>query len=369
MGIFNNNGTFKAYESFGQNLLIPIQAGKNYYFKIAATQASWSSGGCSTIEIYGHNQLPSNTNDPVNHISDFSNATFLGNTTNILPVDEFTPYEICFDSPGTFTHLIISVSKGACETYIYVDDLVLLELEDLKLFPDEIGFCDGDEILLGVEIEDANYRWQDGSSAPTFLVQEPGEYWVSIDTVCNLMMADTILIRDDRLLIEEDFLGSDTTICRSNEDYIFEIPNATQGLDYQWSTGESSNSISILESGRYEVTVSKNDCELTDFVDINLQNCTICEVFAPNAFTPNLDGINDIFLTKSNCNLISFQMSIFDRWGNLIWKTDNIEEGWNGKLSGKTTSQGTFAYIINFSVEEFGELVQKMEKGVFVLLP
>ena len=54
--------------------------------------------------------------------------------------------------------------------------------------------------------------------------------------------------------------------------------------------------------------------------------------FAPNAFTPNNDGINDLFqVTGTGISLEGFELWIYDRWGNLIFNTNDILKGWDGK--------------------------------------
>lgn len=70
-------------------------------------------------------------------------------------------------------------------------------------------------------------------------------------------------------------------------------------------------------------------------------------LFVPNSFTPNADGENDVFYAYST-GLKSFEMTIFDRWGNILFKADNIKQGWNGhNKTGQTVKQDVYVWQIN----------------------
>ena len=70
------------------------------------------------------------------------------------------------------------------------------------------------------------------------------------------------------------------------------------------------------------------------------------DLFVPNSFTPNGDGVNDVFVAKGK-RVDSFEMQVFDRWGGLIFKSSNIDLGWNGKsISGEKLDNGIYLYNI-----------------------
>jgi gliding motility-associated-like protein len=56
-------------------------------------------------------------------------------------------------------------------------------------------------------------------------------------------------------------------------------------------------------------------------------------LYIPNCFTPNEDNVNELFLAKGT-GVATFDMSIFDRWGNLLFTSDNINNGWDGRIQG-----------------------------------
>ena len=76
-------------------------------------------------------------------------------------------------------------------------------------------------------------------------------------------------------------------------------------------------------------------------------------LYAPNAFSPNGDGNNDVFLAQGN-GVVSFEMQVFDRWGGLVFESADIESGWDGlDASANIAAVGTYMYYI--AVYDFNE--------------
>ena len=69
-------------------------------------------------------------------------------------------------------------------------------------------------------------------------------------------------------------------------------------------------------------------------------------LYIPNSFTPNGDGMNDVFeiFGKTDCDL--FKLYIYNRWGNLIYKTDDILNFWDGKVNNEFVQEGVYCYLI-----------------------
>ena len=69
----------------------------------------------------------------------------------------------------------------------------------------------------------------------------------------------------------------------------------------------------------------------------------------PNAFTPNGDGINDVFRIPPGILIELKEFSVFDRWGNKIFTTLNSAKGWDGTFKGQQAASGVYVYIIKGS--------------------
>ena len=70
-------------------------------------------------------------------------------------------------------------------------------------------------------------------------------------------------------------------------------------------------------------------------------------IFIPNAFTPNADGLNDIFLPVST-DLQAYDLQVFDRWGQLIFATTDPAKGWDGTLEGRLVHTGVYTYKVGY---------------------
>ena len=69
-------------------------------------------------------------------------------------------------------------------------------------------------------------------------------------------------------------------------------------------------------------------------------------VFIPNAFTPNDDGVNDVFYIP-DANLTKFDFSFFDRWGNRVYHTNKSDFRWNGSAKGRTIPTGIYVFVLD----------------------
>lgn len=138
-------------------------------------------------------------------------------------------------------------------------------------------------------------------------------------------------------------LRSDTTIC----DYHSIILDA--GTDYDslyWQDGSTNQMYTVTTSGKYIATVSNGCGIVADSVTIDVEVCD-CNLVYPDAFTPNGDNKNDTYSPLYICNgLSAYNMRIFNRWGNLVYETNDINAGWNGKFNGKDQPIGTYVYHI-----------------------
>lgn len=88
-------------------------------------------------------------------------------------------------------------------------------------------------------------------------------------------------------------------------------------------------------------------------------------LFVPNAFTPDGDGLNDIFLAQCSEELADFEMIISDRRGSILFRSKDIQQGWNGEHKGNILPQGTYIYVIIYRTLQ-GE--RQIKKGSINLI-
>ncbi|MBO9700860.1 MAG: gliding motility-associated C-terminal domain-containing protein [Sporocytophaga sp.] len=88
------------------------------------------------------------------------------------------------------------------------------------------------------------------------------------------------------------------------------------------------------------------------------------QIFTPTAFTPDKDGVNDIFVPKGKF-FTEFEMTVFNRWGEIVFYTSNINNGWDGLYKGDVAQQDSYAYLIKAKDNRGRE---KVYKGTVTLL-
>lgn len=118
---------------------------------------------------------------------------------------------------------------------------------------------------------------------------------------------------------------------------------------YFWSNGSDSQGLSVDEQGDYWVEVKDwNSCTNSDTVYVK-----VFEYYIPNAFTPNGDGLNDIFRVVGQYRDINFSMHIYNRWGQLVFQSSDIDQGWDGTFRNQTAESDTYVWILQ--VDFLGE--------------
>ena len=81
-------------------------------------------------------------------------------------------------------------------------------------------------------------------------------------------------------------------------------------------------------------------------------------LYAPNAFSPDSDGINDFFKISGQ-GILDFQIEIYNRWGQMVYKSDDLSKGWNGTFKGENLPTGSYVYKIKTIKNGNGEELVK----------
>ena len=160
-------------------------------------------------------------------------------------------------------------------------------------------------------------------------------------------------------------LGEDTTLC--NDETLF-LNTPEPNTNYVWQDGSTNATFLVHQSGSYSVTATTANCQSTDSVEVTFVDCNACVVAIPDAFSPNEDGRNDVFkgVYKSNCLITNYRLSVYNRWGQEIYRTNNKDEGWNGMYNGVLQPQEVYVYIMDYEIR--GTSKTQRSRGRFTLL-
>ena len=137
---------------------------------------------------------------------------------------------------------------------------------------------------------------------------------------------------------------------------------------YFWSFGDGTSSSSTspshsyADTGRYEVRLEASNslgCIDADTLTVTVQDVVVLHV--PSAFSPNQDGNNDEFGMFAR-GIASFELLVFNRWGEILWQTNNVHDRWDGKFLDEPLPGGIYFYklyatdIYGKTIEDTGEL-------------
>lgn len=230
----------------------------------------------------------------------------------------------------------VTTSDGCGADTIHVNYNIF---DNQSLLDDNAYPCDRDTLALTASLLNSTYQWSTGSTDSTIYVLESGSYWV-------IATNDCFSIFDE---IEVDFkplpyfeLPNDTTLCYS-ENLIIDI-NSVQYAGTWWNTSYTSP-ITVEEEGQYIATAMYQNCFYRDTINVAFEDCEM-SLNIPNVFTPNGDGINDLFVLEG-ANVNSINVQILNRWGQVVFESNDMNISWDGKTrDNRTCPAGTYFYVI-----------------------
>lgn len=248
------------------------------------------------------------------------------------------------------------VTVGACK----IRDSIRIENKPYPIVDlgNDSELCQGSTIILNAENAGASYIWQDGSTQSTYTLGNAGPYHVTAD-MNGCIKKDSITIS---VLEKPAFnLGEDRTIC---EGEIIQLQaSTTAGWDLLWNTGSTASSITITTTGSYSLLATNRCGSASDVIDVSTG---ICGIYIPSAFTPNNDNKNDVFKVLGTSELDQFHLSIYNRYGQIVFATQKRNEGWNGMFKSSPSETGTYLYSLRYRTR--GPLKSAYSKGSFLLI-
>jgi gliding motility-associated-like protein len=216
------------------------------------------------------------------------------------------------------------------------------------------GVCEGESIKL--EAEGSNtYQWvpYEGLSNPNTRTPYASPkvttvYTVIVSDMGNCPQTATTMVKVNPQPTVD--AGPDMTYNSDEQMFL----NAKGTGTITWTFGENiickvcpNSQITPTRSGVYYATTTNEfGCSATDEVWIEVTNDY--PIFVPNSFTPNYDGLNDVFLVYGE-GILKFEMSIYNRWNQKIFNSNDQKSGWDGVFKGEIVKNDSYLYIINYT--------------------
>lgn len=241
-------------------------------------------------------------------------------------------------------------------------DVLVNPIPEAIITAAENEICEGGSLVLQANAFADAYLWSNGASTQSIEISSAGTYTVVV-TIAGCSDEGEIIIDSKFLPIAA--LGTDTTLCDGETLTLNAFSNVADA--YNWSTGETTSEITVSAEGIYSVTVSNVCGEVSDEVTINFEGCA-CKLMAPDAFTPDGDGKNDLFKPSYDCSISNYTIRIYNRWGQLVFESNNPNAGWDGLFEGKEQPIGTYVYYIEYTGVEGRTSEKRIEKGALTLI-
>ena len=261
-------------------------------------------------------------------------------------------------APGSYS--VIGITTEGCRSY---DTLIITQLFTLPVvsLDQDSTLCAGDKKTLNAGSGYASYSWSTGSNSQSIIVNGIGQYAVSVTDYNGCKGSDTTFIT--RMLpAPSGFLEADTAICPYER---LQLKTSASFNQYRWSTGSASSSIVVKQPGIYWLQVKDtNDCIGKDSIIVNPKDCGNA-FYMPTGFTPNNDGMNDLIKPIFFGRVEQYKFWIYNRWGQLIFETTDLNKGWDGRYKGQDQGSGVFVWVCSYQLKGDPE---KRQKGTFVLI-
>jgi gliding motility-associated-like protein len=287
-----------------------------------------------------------------------------GSTAPALPATSvngisgtWSPAVINNNTSGLYT--FTPSASAACATNATLP-VVVLPLPNVNLGNDTT-ICESSVFVLNATVPNplAIYLWQDGSTNPTYTVTQPGNYSVIV-TSGPCSKTDNINISFN--LKPRFTLGDNTTIC-PGQTLVLSTGLTDPLLDYLWQDGSTNATLTVTQPGTYYVDVSNTCGPTRDTIDVSKG---VCKVFMPSVFTPNRDGVNDVFRAGGGEDVTKYSLAVYNRYGQKIFETNDIKKGWDGTYKGARQPEGTYVYYVVYTDPQTNKVSNL--KGTVVLL-
>lgn len=247
--------------------------------------------------------------------------------------------------PGTYS-LVLEDRFLGCE----LADTVHFDVysrPNLEISPMEVTVCPGETVNISASASGYNdYQWKyNGSILET-----------SLDAVFSKEGKYVLEVQNDNCTVSKQFtlnlfnptpnggFTRDTIKCDNPRIPIRPITTGYENV--KWNTGENEYFLWVDQAGNYIANISTECDVIKDTIIVEKEHCPEEKpVYLPNTFTPNGDGVNDIF-PQRRFQEFPYRMQVFNRWGELVFECEGSDCHWRGNYKLQDAPQGVYVYRI-----------------------
>ncbi len=270
-------------------------------------------------------------------------------------------------TPGTYLGFtppaLIPNGQGQLNFSLTIEDECGTTTENFYaiVYPNPIADAGSDTLIcdnVALQIGTAPLTFHDYLWTPAIGLSNPaiGNPIVNVNSNTSYILTVTDQISgcsaSDEILLEyftEPSLGENIAKCEEDT-ILLQLQLNSEFNSILWSTGSTSDTILLNEGGQYWVQVNNSCGSYEDFINVGTFVCD-CEVYIPNSISANSDGLNDALKPVLNCPVQEYHFEVWDRWGQKIFETDDINTHWNA--SGKVDNNyyvpaGVYVWKLNY---------------------
>lgn len=341
------NATYNWSDGSTASRLVVRQAG-TYWVRVA-------NGGCTltdTIRVQYNDPTVLNLGNDTTLCSGTTYIIRTGlNTGSFLWQDGSNGLDYVATGPGTYR---LRYQGAGCP----VEDSITIRWVDappLALGADTL-LCAGSTLPLVAPAGYDRYQWQDGSTGNRYEVTKAGTYTLQA-SLEGCTRKDSITV--GAATLPRFSLGADTSMCAGIP---LLLQPALSDAQLRWQDGTTTAVYEVQKPGVYTLTATNQCGSVSDTLMVSTGLCTL---LMPNAFTPDGDGLNDVFRVKYPQFLQSFTIQVFNRWGQLVYRSNDPGRGWDGRYKGQAQPNGNYLYRIE-ATDQAGKPIRM--KGSVVLI-
>ena len=310
---------------------------------------------------------------------------------SVMPGDQIIsgsgqgPVVVQFNVTDSNRRVFLTINQNGCSSIMESHIIIVKEVPVLDIIA-KADVCLNDLVQVSLnnttharidlynwDFDGANVIYGNNQAGPMGVVwNTPGTKVVQLTGVLDNCVTnpDTMLVTVHDLPIANIQGATGVDICAN--DTITLVADDAPNLNYTWTpagffyNGNTTATVSanVTFTGYIHLTTKDNwGCINKDSVYVNAKSC--CDIFIPNAFSPNNDGKNDIFRIVSQPNQDIHQFRIVNRWGQTVFQTVSMYIGWDGSFNGKAQDPGTYFYYVKYTCSD-GTIKEK--SGDFMLV-
>lgn len=301
------------------------------------------------------------------------------------PTFNSAPVNHVFSTPG-WHPISVTVTDNGCSSATFTDSVEVYAMPVANFSGNNLSGC----LPFKAQFMDmstsstpiANYAWDLGAStssdaSPYYIYTKAGIHDISLTITdangCTSSITIPAYVNANPVPVA-DFVATPDEVDVVFNPYTDIVDMSTGGTSYWYDFGDGNSMATANGQHRYadtgtyvitQIVTNQFGCADTSFRTVVAKPSHT--FYIPNAFTPNADGVNDIFEPKG-FEIENYTMNIFNRWGQLVFSTNDIKRGWDGSFNGIACEEGVYTWRSVYQSNAKNSDGRQVKEGIVTLL-